>query len=319
MADELINADSEVEDLFSSYEPTGLGDEGNSDAGQGTQPAPTPSTQTTQTPTVPATAPAAPGTGAAAKPTTTAEPLPVVQSTSLTPQQISELAAQAAKGVIDASKPAPVAAEPTQEDIDKMYAVVRPTEDQLGQIFRGGAEGVKAFTEALHGAANMGANIAATHAVKEINRLHAWAKDQFAQLSQSVAPAREVAQRQEMEQHTNAFFQTFPHWTKDDQPLLKGVYDMLEKSGFKGTPEEVYARVNEEGVKLKRYVLPDFGATPGQGSGAGGTPATATTNPRPKPALPPSRMTPTPQGGTGGTSGGSGSSTDKTGPEAVFG
>lgn len=317
MADELSEPNDLVQDLFSSYEPTGLGDEaGTAEGAAGTVGAPQPS-PTTQAPP-PSATPAA-GTGPAAKPAATTEPLPVVQSTSLTPQQISELAAQAAKGVIDASKPTPVVAEPTQADVDKQFAVIRPTEEQLSTIFRGGPEGVKAFTEALHGAANMGANVAAHHAVKEINRLHEWTKNQIAQLSGSLAPAREVAEAQQLEQHTNAFFQAHPHWTAEDKPLLKAVYDSLLKQGFKGTAQEVFNKINEEGVMLKRYVVPNFGMPSGSPTGTPAKTGAVTTNGAPKPALPPSRMTPTPQGGTGGTSGGSDSSTDKTGPASIFG
>lgn len=260
--------------------------------------------------TVPApSAPAAPTTTAA--PAAPAVPLEVQGNISLSPQQLAELAQNLGRPAAPLTTPK----ELTPEEIDRKYAVVRPTEEQLSEIFAGGPKGVATLTSVLHDVANMGANIAAHHVMGELAKLQAWTKEQLGGL----APAREVAQERLMDHHQQQFFTQFSHWKPEHTPVLKQVYDNLVGRNFKGTAEEVYKKINEEALVLMRVVNPQFGAsvagatgTPGQTAGAG-TPTAAS-----RPALQPSQMTTLPTGGSGGNGSTAGSSAAKTGPQALF-
>lgn len=196
------------------------------------------------------------------------------------------------------------------EEIDKRYAVVRPTIEDINTIFRGGPEGQAAFTNALHGAAHMGATIASHHLLGEMKKLQQYVETQ-------IGPAREATEQQSMAKHTEEFYKRNQQFTKDYEPVLISVYNNLLAQNYRGTPEQVYAKVAEEATKLIRTVNPNFGAVAAQA----GIPAQNVQGQptRAAQSLPQSRMTVLPTGtGSGAGAPGNGSG-QRNQAEQIFG
>lgn len=246
-------------------------------------------------------------------PTTAAPPvIPTQNNISLTTEQLLEIARAGG------AKTEPVVTEPTQEELDAKFQVVRPTEDDLGQIFRGGPEGVAKFTQLLHGAAQMGAMTASHHLIAQMQKMDKAFNDRLA----GFQPIREQAQRAEMDKHVDTFFKTFNHWTPEHMPILQAVHKQLLSDKFnadgKLSAGQVYAKVNEDALALMRVANPNFGAA---AAGTGTTPQGSGT-PAPeavKPTPPPSQMATLPTGGASSSGAAAGSSpAKKSGPAALF-
>lgn len=236
---------------------------------------------------------------------------PVQQSLSLTPEQLAAIV-----GAAKPLAPEPVVKEPTPEETDAHFNVIRPKEEDIATVFRGGPEGTAKMQEMLHGAAKMGATIASHHLIGELKKLHEWTQSKLGEL----APARQVAESQIMDQHAKTFFTKFPHWGDSHVPILKDVYDKLLAEKFQGTPEQVYARINDEALRIARVINPQFGGTTGA-TGNGGNPALVPPLASgSRSTLPPSQMAQLPSGGSGNSGVATGSSNgNKTGPAALFG
>lgn len=301
-----------VENFFSDISFDG-GSQGSNEAATTTQTqTAAPATQSQQT--------AAPVTETASAQQQTTPPVqqtqqqsttpPVQQSLSLTPEQLAAIV-----GAAKPLAPEPVVKEPTAEETDAHFNVIRPKEEDIATVFRGGPEGTAKMQEMLHGAAKMGATIASHHLMGELKKLHEWTQSKLGEL----APARQVAESQIMDQHAKTFFTKFPHWNDQHVPILKDVYDRLLAQNFKGTPEEVYSRINDEALRIARVVNPQFAAAGATGNG--GNPAlVAPSAPGSRSALPPSQMAQLPSGGSGNSGAATGSSNgNKTGPAALFG
>lgn len=236
---------------------------------------------------------------------------PVQQSLSLTPEQLAAIV-----GAAKPLAPEPVVKEPTPEETDAHFNVIRPKEEDIATVFRGGPEGTAKMQEMLHGAAKMGATIASHHLMGELKKLHEWTQSKLGEL----APARQVAESQIMDQHAKTFFTKFPHWGDSHVPILKDVYDKLLAEKFQGTPEQVYARINDEALRIARVINPQFGGAAGA-TGNGGNPAPVPPSASgSRSTLPPSQMAQLPNGGSGNSGAATGSSNgNKTGPAALFG
>lgn len=302
-----------VENFFSDISFDG-GSQGSNESTTTTQTqTSTPSTQSQQT-AVPTTesAPAQQQTAAPAQQTQQQQTTPPVQqSLSLTPEQLAAIV-----GAAKPLAPEPVVKEPTLEETDAHFNVIRPKEEDIATVFRGGPEGTAKMQEMLHGAAKMGATIASHHLMGELKKLHEWTQSKLGEL----APARQVAESQLRDQHEKTFFTKFPHWSDQHVPILKDVYDRLLAQNFRGTPEEVYSRINDEALRIARVVNPQFGGAAGA-IGNGGQPALVPPfAPGSRSALPPSQMAQLPSGGSGNSGAATGSSNgNKTGPAALFG
>lgn len=235
---------------------------------------------------------------------------PVQQSLSLTPDQLAAIV-----GAVKPLAPEPAVKEPTPEETDAHFNVIRPKEEDIATVFRGGPEGTAKMQEMLHGAAKMGATIASHHLMGELKKLHEWTQNKLGEL----APARQVAESQIMDQHAKTFFGKYSYWNEQHVPILKDVYDRLLTQGFKGTPDEVYAKINDEALRIARVVNPQFGAAGAPGNGGQPAPVTPPAAGS-RSALPPSQMAQLPSGGSGNSGAATGSSNgNKTGPAALFG
>lgn len=300
-----------VENFFSdiSFDGGSQGSNESTTQAQTAAPAAQPAQQSNEpTQTVPAQPTQAPQT----QPQTTPQPTtpPVQQSLSLTPEQLAAIVG-AAKPLV----PEPVVKEPTAEETDAHFNVIRPKEEDIATVFRGGPEGTAKMQEMLHGAAKMGATIASHHLMGELKKLHEWTQSKLGEL----APARQVAESQIMDQHAKTFFTKFPHWNDQHVPILKDVYDRLLAQNFKGTPEQVYSRINDEALRIARVVNPQFAAAGATGNGGNPAPVTPSATGS-RSALPPSQMAQLPSGGSGNSGAATGSSNgNKTGPAALFG
>lgn len=218
-------------------------------------------------PSVPTSVPAVP------QPAQSAQPVPASGVAPASQQQLV-ITPEALREIVGANnQPQQQQAQPqglTKEEADQRFQVVYPTEQDLNTIFRGGAEGVQALQTLLHNTARMSALISTHHMQQQMGQL----KQHF---DSQISPAREVAERQMMEQHTNSFYQTFPAFNKGHEPILKNVYNSLLASGFKGSPQQVYAKIAEEATKLIQTVNPAFGQAgqPGQPGQPSGSPTQA--------------------------------------------
>lgn len=309
-----------VTNFFDGMSEGGSDSSSSSNASQ-SSPAPSTAPAAPAVPTAPAQpAPVAtpsPGAAPAVQPQPGEQPgvLPTSGALSLTPEQLSALVT----GAVNAGK-APAeqgVKEPTAEEIDAKFGVVHPTEVEINTIFRGGAEGVKTLEGLLHRTAQQGALTASHHLIGEMEKLYEYVNKQF----QGLSPIRQRAQEDDLKQHTDKFFGTYKHWQQEHVPVLKAVYDNLLAKKFnadgKLPPDQVYAKVNEEALRLMRIANPQFGAASGTGTpqNGAGTPQSGAS----LPSLPQSQMAQLPTGGSGGSGAAPGSSPGGLkGPAALF-
>ena len=140
----------------------------------------------------------------------------------------------------------------TPEQIDAKYNVVKVNEADIQKVFRGGPEGVQALQTLLHQAAKMGATIASYHVLPQVERA-------LGQLNGRFQPAAEMAQRTEQQRHYDAFFKEYNGFDPNTHgALLTAVYKNLEASGFRGTPEQVYAKIAADAAAMLQTVVPGF-------------------------------------------------------------
>jgi hypothetical protein len=136
------------------------------------------------------------------------------------------------------------------EEIERQFNVVKPTEQDVSKIFAGGADAVATLQNLLHGAAKMATTIAAFSANRQMQQLRA-------ELQQQLAPVNQASQQHLMETHTKAFYGKYPELNSQNyHPVLMTVYQQLERSGFRGTPEQVYQKVADEAKRLITAVNP---------------------------------------------------------------
>jgi len=178
----------------------------------------------------------------------TVQPQVTPPAVALTPEQLTQFI-QSVQGTGQQASAAEI--QPTPEEVDQQFAVIRPSQDQLDTLFRGGPQAVSTMTEMLHGAARMGATIAAHHAVGQLKKFKEY-------VDGKLGPVTQATEKQMMQEHTQAFYQQYEH-LKPYEPVLVSVYNNLVSAGYKGAPAEVYAKVAEEATRLIRTVNPNFG------------------------------------------------------------
>lgn len=177
----------------------------------------------------------------------------------LTAEQITMLAATAAQQLLSqqTQQTAQQTAQPqmTPEEMERQFNIVKPTEQDVSAIFAGGTAAVDTLQRLLHGSAKMATTIS-MFAVKGM-------MEKFRQeIGAQLQPVQQSAQKQLMDHHTTQFYGKFPELApdatsgRDYTPILMSAYNHLEKSGFRGTPEQVYQKVAEEAKRLITAVNP---------------------------------------------------------------
>jgi hypothetical protein len=275
------------------------------------EPTPTPSPAAPATPATPAT-PAGEPTPAGAPTPQSPQPGQAgsqQQPAQLTPEQIADIAAQAGIRAQQTQRQQEQQQEPqlTQEQIEQQFNFIRPKGEDMETLFAGGEPAIAKMTELLHGTVKMANTIAGHFIKREVDKVRAELRAEF---GEQIGPAREMANEKLVEKHTNAFYEVHPE-LKPFEATLKHVYATLAQSGFKGTPEQVYAKIAEEAKKLITQVNPDAFA-PGQQAAA--TPVAGA-----KPATTPNhRMSTLSNGGGSGGAGATPSGGAKTTAEKLF-
>lgn len=231
------------------------------------------------------------GTGGAASSGTGATP-------QLTPEQIRELAAGVARGMQPQQQP-----QMTEEEFNKLFNIVNPSEDQLGAIFGEDKKvALATLRELLHGTARQATTLAAFHLTQELQKIQ-----------QMVQPALKLAETQELDKLKGEFFEFAPD-LKGLEPLLLEIRNSFiaqgkqfdnKDSAFKAVAEAARGIL----AKIPGYQVGQSGQSGNGNSGAGQGQQRQQQSTR-MPAL-------SGKGQGGGTTGGS--SATKSTAERIFG
>lgn len=253
---------------------------GTPDPASQTTPVPEPNLAPTPTP-APEPAPGAPPT---ATPTVTPTVAP-----GITAESLAEAMKKAGLGPQAAPAPVQPTKQYTQEDLDKAFAIVRPTKDQVTKLLAGGDEAVLTITELLHAAAKQ----AAVMSAYQMSELREQLEKRINPLQASIAERNETELRRE-------FYEKYPGF-KGFESLQEPVVAKLRESGvtFKNK-EEAFAAVVKEATKLIRSI-------PGQEKWEPGT-AVVVSQAQPSSKMP----TLAGGGGSGGASASSGNGAQKS-------
>ena len=226
---------------------------------------PVQTTETTPTVTTPTTGAEGvttpPATGLPAGTTPAVAPAPATQG--MTAEQIAQLAAETVRQMQpQGGQQQQQQAEPqlTAEQIAQKYNFVTATPDDIAAIFAGGPEGAQRLTEVLHKTVKM----ATTLADARFNQL---LQQHSAKFEQDIAPMRSIAEERAINHHQTAFYTKYPELNKPEfKDVLVACYQNLANTGFKGTPDEVYAKVNDAARQMIAKVNPQaFAAGAGNG------------------------------------------------------